>query len=116
MSGLFVQAKNTMPRIDKIWAGVSVDPRDGNEGNGAARGRGDRPVSDHVQKVPMPEGMSRPETGVMQFGDDWPGVFIRGDNALLGYAPHLRVILDMLATHSVPGHALLSVNIVTGLV
>jgi len=24
----------------------------------------------------------RPETGPMQFGDDWPGVFIRGDNAL----------------------------------
>jgi len=23
----------------------------------------------------------RPETGVMQFGDDWPGVFIRGDQA-----------------------------------
>ena len=23
----------------------------------------------------------RPETGPMQFGDDWPGVFIRGDNA-----------------------------------
>ena len=24
----------------------------------------------------------RPETGPMQFPDDWPGVFIRGDNAL----------------------------------
>jgi len=23
----------------------------------------------------------RPETGPMVFGDDWPGVFIRGDNA-----------------------------------
>jgi hypothetical protein len=23
----------------------------------------------------------RAETGVMRFGDDWPGVFIRGDNA-----------------------------------
>lgn len=23
----------------------------------------------------------RPETGPMQFGDDWPGVFVRGDNA-----------------------------------
>ena len=23
----------------------------------------------------------RAETGTMQFGDDWPGVFIRGDNA-----------------------------------
>jgi hypothetical protein len=24
----------------------------------------------------------RVETGPVQFGDDWPGVFIRGDNAL----------------------------------
>lgn len=26
------QPKNTMPRIDTIWAFVSVDPDDGNEG------------------------------------------------------------------------------------
>lgn len=25
--------------------------------------------------------MNRPETGVMQFGNDWPGIFIRGDHA-----------------------------------
>lgn len=25
---------------------------------------------------------NRVETGVIQFGDDWPGLFIRGDNAL----------------------------------
>jgi hypothetical protein len=24
----------------------------------------------------------RPETGVMQFPDDWPGIFLRGDDAL----------------------------------
>lgn len=23
----------------------------------------------------------RPETGVIKFGDDWPGIFIRGDDA-----------------------------------
>ena len=35
-----------------------------------------------IQKLPaFPEG-TRPETGPMQFGDDWPGVFMRGDNAL----------------------------------
>ena len=33
-----------------------------------------------VQHLPaVSEG--RAETGPMQFGDDWPGVFIRGDNA-----------------------------------
>lgn len=32
--------------------------------------------------VPSLESGSRPETGPMQFGEDWPGVFIRGDHAL----------------------------------
>jgi hypothetical protein len=29
----------------------------------------------------------------VQFGDDWPGTFIRGDNAF-GYAMHLEIVLD----------------------
>lgn len=29
----------------------------------------------------FPEQRERVETGVIRFGDDWPGVFIRGDNA-----------------------------------
>ncbi|PHS64380.1 MAG: hypothetical protein COB09_08375 [Thalassobium sp.] len=29
----------------------------------------------------MPEDRNRVETGAIQFGGDWPGVFIRGDNA-----------------------------------
>lgn len=37
--------------------------------------------------------MSRPETGPMAFGDDWPGVFIRGDNAGY-YAMILKQFLD----------------------
>ena len=36
---------------------------------------------------------NRPETGPMQFGEDWPGVFIRGDNAM-AYALNLRQIAD----------------------
>lgn len=31
----------------------------------------------------------RPETGPMEFGDDWRGIFIRGDNALMYYLPGL---------------------------
>jgi hypothetical protein len=34
----------------------------------------------------------RPETGPMQFGSDWKGVFIRGDSAF-GYAQYLKAIL-----------------------
>jgi hypothetical protein len=41
-----------------------------------------------------PEGFvsNRPETGVMVFGDDWPGVFIRGDDAFM-YAEHMRRVI-----------------------
>lgn len=35
----------------------------------------------------------RIETGCIQFGDDWPGIFIRGDNALMGFVPALRAAL-----------------------
>jgi hypothetical protein len=34
----------------------------------------------------------RVETGPVKFGDDWAGIFIRGDNAL-GYAHYLAAIL-----------------------
>lgn len=44
---------------------------------------------------------ARAETGVLQFGDDWPGVFIRGDDALaLAYA--LGKALGMLARGVIP--------------
>jgi hypothetical protein len=33
---IFHQPKNTMPRITSVWAVVSVDPVDGNEGVAAA--------------------------------------------------------------------------------
>jgi len=38
-----------------------------------------------ITHIPREETMTRVETGVVQFGNDWPGLFIRGDNAL-GYA------------------------------
>ncbi len=40
----------------------------------------------------------RPETGPMQFGDDWPGVFIRGDNAA-AHAMLLRRVIDGEQVH-----------------
>jgi hypothetical protein len=37
-----------------------------------------------IQKLPAWSGDGyRAETGPMQFGEDWPGVFIRGDDALV---------------------------------
>jgi hypothetical protein len=42
----------------------------------------------------LPDMMERVETGAVQFGEqDWPGVFIRGDNAF-HFAIHLRNILE----------------------
>lgn len=46
-----------------------------------------------VVNVPMPDEMTRPETGPIQFGDDWHGVFIRGDNAM-HYAKWLRAAIE----------------------
>lgn len=37
----------------------------------------------------------RIETGPVQFNDDWPGVFIRGDNAMF-YGMALKSLLSML--------------------
>lgn len=36
-----------------------------------------------IQKLPAPEGVARVESGPVQFGEDWPGVFFRGDNAAM---------------------------------
>lgn len=46
-----------------------------------------------IQTLPQPENQPRIETGVVQFGDDWPGVFIRGDNACI-YGFLLQQLLD----------------------
>lgn len=41
----------------------------------------------------LPSQDHRVETGPLQFGDDWPGVFIRGDNAF-GYRMALQAVLS----------------------
>lgn len=40
--------------------------------------------AENVRKFPAVD--ERVETGAIQFGDDWPGLFIRGDNAM--FAAH----------------------------
>jgi hypothetical protein len=44
-----------------------------------------------IRKLPAVE--DRIETGTIQFGEDWPGVFIRGDNAAY-YAFCLETLLN----------------------
>lgn len=54
-----------------------------------------------VQMLPAPKDFPRVETGAVQFGDDWPGLFIRGDGAhvLMGVIRQLR---ERLARHPEP--------------
>jgi len=49
-----------------------------------------------VRRVPAPPDPGRVETGAVRFGDDWPGVFIRGDDAI-GYASALRRAVEKVA-------------------
>jgi hypothetical protein len=35
-----------------------------------------------VTRASAPDGLRRVETGAVQFGEDWPGLFIRGDEAI----------------------------------
>lgn len=55
----------------------------------------------------------RIETGVVAFGEDWPGVFIRGDDAY-NYAVQLEAVLEAVRG-SQDGMVLLSAHIVKGL-
>jgi hypothetical protein len=36
----------------------------------------------NITQIPFPGGSDRVPTGALQFQDDWPGLFIRGDEAL----------------------------------
>lgn len=56
-------------------------------------------TSTQVQRLPTPLSSARVETGAVQFGDDWPGLFIRGDDAH-SLAFRIRQLSGLLAGHS----------------
>lgn len=53
--------------------------------------------------LPSPGAGLRVETGVMQFEGDWPGIFIRGDEAV-GFAACLIELLRSEPDHMVVQH------------
>lgn len=57
--------------------------------------RNERRLDRPVRLLPTPEDGGRVETGPVQFGDDWPGLFIRGDNAA-----HDAMLLHAVITNS----------------
>ena len=48
-----------------------------------------------IQEMPQLGGVKRVETGVVRFGDDWPGIFLRGKSAF-GYANDLAAAVALL--------------------
>lgn len=52
-----------------------------------------------VRNLPAPPDGTRVETGPVQFGDDWPGLFVRGDNAF-ALTLHIRRLAERLKGHS----------------
>jgi hypothetical protein len=55
-----------------------------------------------IIQIPVPGGSGRVPSGAIQFQDDWPGLFLRGDDcpALLG---RLEAVRDVLAGSSIAG-------------
>ena len=54
-----------------------------------------------VTQIPVPGGSGQVPTGAIQFQDDWPGLFLRGDSAVpLGVT--IRALQQRLVSHPDP--------------
>lgn len=49
-------------------------------------------------KIPLPGGSGCAPTGAIQFQDDWPGLFIRGDQAI-ALLVRIRALEQRLSGH-----------------
>jgi hypothetical protein len=52
-------------------------------------------------QIPLPGGSGLAQSGAIQFQDDWPGLFLRGDTAV-GLAVSIRHLEKALANHPDP--------------
>jgi hypothetical protein len=52
----------------------------------------------HITQIPFPGSSGQTPTGAMQFQDDWPGLFIRGDTAVSLHAS-IRALQQRLIDH-----------------
>lgn len=55
-------------------------------------------TSPKITRLVIAEGAPRVPTGAVQFSDDWPGLFVRGDNAF-ALLLELKQILETLDAH-----------------
>jgi hypothetical protein len=59
-----------------------------------------------MTRIDRPSDQPRVESGAVQFGDDWPGLFLRGDDAL-NTAMQIETVLNQLP-HGVSGDVLIA--------
>jgi hypothetical protein len=56
-------------------------------------------VSEHqITQIPVPGSSGQTPTGAIQFQDDWPGLFIRGDDAIILMSA-IEQLRERLADH-----------------
>jgi hypothetical protein len=53
-------------------------------------------MSKRITQIPFPGGSGQIPTGAIQFQDDWPGLFVRGDTAI-DMANKIRYLQQSLA-------------------
>lgn len=65
----------------------------------------------------LPEQKPRVETGPIRFGNDWPGLFIRGDNAI-SLAYNLAILGEAIETSGIKleGQAAITMLMLPGLI
>jgi hypothetical protein len=51
-----------------------------------------------ITQIPVPGGSGLTPTGAMQFQDDWPGLFLRGDDAIMLLSA-IQQLRERLADH-----------------
>lgn len=51
-----------------------------------------------ITQIPIPGNSGQTPTGAMQFQDDWPGLFVRGDDAIMLMAA-IEQLQERLAHH-----------------
>ena len=55
-----------------------------------------------ITQIPFPGSSGQTPTGAMQFQDDWPGLFVRGDVAIF-LSWRLRYVLDVPRENGLEG-------------
>ena len=55
-------------------------------------------MSKRITQIPFPGSSGQTPTGAMQFQDDWPGLFVRGDTAA-SLLSSIRALQQRLVDH-----------------